>query len=69
MLKRIEAATRSFDPFKRQKFDRRNQEIYALHQQGVTMRELAQRFGLSEKRVWGICTAMRKMEKKGVPGL
>ena len=63
MLKRIEAATRSFDPFKRQKFDRRNQEIYALHQQGVTVRELAQRFGLFEKRVWGICMAMHKLSE------
>ncbi len=54
----------SFDPFKRQEFDLRNQEIYALHKQGVTVRELAQRYGLSEKRVWGVCTAERKVKQE-----
>jgi len=63
-LPRAKSATSSFDPFKRQEFDRRNQEIYTLHKQGVTVRELAQRYGLSEKRVWGICTAERKAEQE-----
>ncbi len=30
-LPRAKSANSSFDPFKRKEFDRRNQEIYALH--------------------------------------
>jgi hypothetical protein len=35
-------------------------QIYELHKAGKTVRELAEQFGLLEKRVWGICTSMRK---------
>ena len=38
----------------------RDVQIYELHKAGKTVCELAEQFGLSEKRVWGICTAMRK---------
>jgi Mor family transcriptional regulator len=61
------SAAGSFDPFMRQECDRRNQEIYALHQQVVTVRELAKRFGLSEKRAWVICTAERKHDQEHLP--
>jgi hypothetical protein len=62
-LPRAKSANSGFDPFKRQEFDRRNQEIYALHMWVETAREVAQRFGLSEYRVWGICTAMHKLSE------
>jgi len=66
-LPRANSAAGSFDPFKRQECDRRSQEIYALHQQGVTVRELAEQFGLSQQRVGGICTAERKHEQGHLP--
>jgi hypothetical protein len=53
----VKSANSSFDPFKRQEFDHHNQEIYALHKQGVAV------YGLSEQRVWGIYTAMHKVSE------
>jgi len=43
----------------RKEFDRRNQKIYAVHKQSMKVRDLAQRFWLSERRVWGICKLVR----------
>jgi hypothetical protein len=40
----------------------RDMEIYRLHTvEKKTIRELSERFDLSEIRVWGICTAIRKI--------
>jgi hypothetical protein len=39
----------------------RDMEIYRLHtSEKKTIRELANRYDISMKRVWGICTRMRK---------
>ena len=38
----------------------RDWEIYNRHMAGETIRALANQFGLSETRVWGICTKIRK---------
>jgi hypothetical protein len=58
----VKSANSSFDPFKRQEFDRRNQGIHTLHKQGVTVCELAQRNGLEENGcggfVWRVLMAL-----------
>lgn len=38
----------------------RDMQIYELHKAGKTARELAEQFGLSEMRVWGICWKIKK---------
>lgn len=42
----------------------RDQQIYELHKAGMKVREVAEKFGLSEARVWAICWKMRKKENK-----
>lgn len=46
---------------------RRDLEIYQRHTAGETVRSLAGAYFLSEKRVWGICTAVRKFLRKSQP--
>lgn len=42
----------------------RDLKIYRLHvDEHVKVKTLAQQFGLSEKRIWSICTAVRKYEQ------
>jgi len=44
----------------------RDLEIYQLHTgEKKTIRELSERFELSEIRVWGICTSVRKLAQVG----
>ena len=43
----------------------RDVEIYDRHVAGETVRALAEAYGLSEQRVWGICTEVRRWRRKG----
>ena len=58
-------AEKPLPPKPPQPIDPRNLEIYRLHSiEKKTIRELANTYGISMKRVWGICTQMRKHSSK-----